>query len=158
MIPNTIAIVAGNSEGSYVRSTVTAIVISFGNLNGVVSSNIYPKIGAPRYYLGHSVVLGYIVIGIISNIILFFGLRAENRKRDAGHCDETVLADDPALVASGKDLPAEAARIRAQEIQQAGLLGGLRRRFHLAPGGTYATVEEAKSLKGDSYSQFRYKW
>lgn len=158
MIANTIAVVAGNSEGAYVRSVVTGVVISFGNLNGVVSSNIYPSKTAPRFFEGHSVVLGYIVIGIIANTVYYFGTQAENRKREAGHCNETILADDPAIVASGKDLQAEAARIRAQEAQQVGGLAGLRRRLHLAPGGTYATLEEAKRLKGDSWSGFRYKW
>jgi len=36
LIANTVAIVAGNSEGAYVRSVVTAVVISFGNINGKI--------------------------------------------------------------------------------------------------------------------------
>ncbi|CCF52946.1 hypothetical protein NDA11_000035 [Ustilago hordei] len=157
MIPNTIAIVAGNSEGAYVRSVVTGVVISFGNLNGAVSSNIYPSRTSPRFFLGHSVVLAYIVIGIICNAIFFFGLQWENRKREAGLRDETILANDPAMLASGKDLQAEAERIRAEEIKQGGAIGGLFRRLHVGGGGTYATVEEAKALKGDQYSGFRYR-
>ncbi|SNX84436.1 related to allantoate permease [Melanopsichium pennsylvanicum] len=158
MIPNTVAIVAGNSEGAYVRSVVTGVVISFGNINGAVSSNIYPKKGSPRFFLGHSVVLAYIVIGIISNAIFYFGLQYENRQREAGQRDETILADDPAMQASGEDLQAEAARIRAQEVQQAGTIGGLFRRLHIGGGGTYATTDEAKMLKGDHVSTFRYRW
>lgn len=158
MISNTIAIVAGNSEGAYVRSVVTGVVISFGNINGAVSSNIYPKKSGPRFIMGHGIVLAYIVIGIISNTIFYFGLQHENRQRDAGKRDETILADDPAMLASGKDLQAEAARIRAQEAQQAGTIGGLFRRLHVGGGGTYATREEAKSLKGDQVSTFRYRW
>lgn len=157
MIPNTIAIVAGNSEGAYVRSVVTGVVISFGNLNGAVSSNIYPKRTSPRFYLGHSVVLAYIIVGIVCNAIFYFGLQWENRKREAGLRNETILADDPAMLASGKDLQAEAERIRAQEAQQSGAFGGLCRRLHVGGGGTYATVEEAKALKGDQYSGFRYR-
>lgn len=158
MISNTIAIVAGNSEGTYVRSAVTGVVISFGNLNGAVSSNIYPSKNAPRFILGHAVVLAYIVIGIISNIIFYYGLQYENRRRDEGKCDEIILADDPAMVASGRDLKAEAASIRAIEASQAGAIRGLFRRMHVGGGGTYATVEEAKSLKGDQWSGFRYQW
>lgn len=37
LIPNTISIVSNNCEGSYKRSIVLAVVISFGNLNGAVS-------------------------------------------------------------------------------------------------------------------------
>ncbi|TKY85821.1 hypothetical protein EX895_005362 [Sporisorium graminicola] len=157
MIPNTIAIVANNSEGAYVRSVVLGIVISFGNINGAVSSNIYPKNTSPRFIMGHAIVLAYIVIGIICNIIFYFGLRYENRQREAGKRNETILADDPAMLASGKDLQAEAARIRAQEIHGAGLIGGLYRRLHIGGGGTYATWEEAKMLKGDQVSSFRYR-
>ncbi|CBQ73100.1 related to allantoate permease [Sporisorium reilianum SRZ2] len=157
MIPNTISIVANNSEGAYVRSVVLGLVISFGNINGAVSSNIYPRNTSPRFIMGHAIVLGYIVIGIISNIVFFFGLQYENRQREAGRRNETILADDPAMLASGKDLQAEAARIRAQEIKDAGRIGGLFRRLHVGGGGTYATWEEAKMLKGDQVSTFRYR-
>ena len=39
-IPNIIAWVSNNVEGSYKRSVSIAMVISFGNLNGAVSSNV----------------------------------------------------------------------------------------------------------------------
>lgn len=158
MIPNNIAIVANNSEGAYVRSVITGVVISFGNINGAVSSNIYPKSSAPRFIMGHAIVLAYIVIGILSNVAFYFGLQYENRQREAGKRSETILADDPAMLASGKDLQTEAARIRAQEIQQASAFRGLMRRLHMGGGGTYATREEAQMLKGDQISSFKYRW
>ena len=39
-IPNIIAWVSNNIEGSYKRSVSLAMVISFGNINGAVSSNV----------------------------------------------------------------------------------------------------------------------
>ena len=39
-IPNIIAWVSNNVEGSYKRSVSLAMVISFGNINGAVSSNV----------------------------------------------------------------------------------------------------------------------
>lgn len=108
--------------------------------------------------MGHAIVLAYIVIGIISNLIFYFGLQYENRQRDAGKRDERILAEDPSMASSGVDLQAEAARIRAEEIQQSGALGGLYKRFHIGGGGTYATVDEARTLKGDQWSGFRYRW
>ena len=39
-IPNIIAWVSNNVEGSYKRSVTLAMVISFGNINGAVSSNV----------------------------------------------------------------------------------------------------------------------
>ena len=41
LIPNTIAILSGNTEGSYKRAVTVGIAISWGNLNGAVASNIY---------------------------------------------------------------------------------------------------------------------
>lgn len=39
-IPNLVAWVSNNVEGSYKRSVSIAMVISFGNINGAVSSNV----------------------------------------------------------------------------------------------------------------------
>lgn len=39
-IPNVIAWVSNNVEGSYKRSVTLGMVISFGNINGAVSSNV----------------------------------------------------------------------------------------------------------------------
>jgi sugar phosphate permease len=62
-IPNTVAWMANNVEGVYKRVISLAVVIGWGNLNGVMSSNIYRQQDAPKYRLGHAVVLGYMVIG-----------------------------------------------------------------------------------------------
>ena len=43
-IPNTIAWVSNNVEGSYKRSVTLAMVINFGNINGAVSSNVVSRI------------------------------------------------------------------------------------------------------------------
>jgi hypothetical protein len=66
-------------------------MIGWGNLNGIVSSNIYRGQDAPNFYLGHGVVLGYLTV------CLFFGsilqtvlLRIENRKRLSGQRDVRV--------------------------------------------------------------------
>lgn len=37
LIPNTLAVISNNVEGSYKRSVSLAMVISFGNINGAVS-------------------------------------------------------------------------------------------------------------------------
>lgn len=65
------------------------IVIGWGNLNGIVSSNIYRT--KPQYYSGHGTVLGYLVA------FLFFGsivtrqlLERENKKRLRGERDHWV--------------------------------------------------------------------
>ncbi|KAF8216659.1 MFS general substrate transporter [Mycena galopus ATCC 62051] len=94
VIPNTVAWVSNNVEGSYKRSVSLAMVISFGNINGAVSSNVYRAKDKPWYPLGHGLVLMYIMFGIIATLILHFGLRRENARRDRGERDEIIGKTD----------------------------------------------------------------
>jgi len=90
-ISNVIAWTSNNVEGSYKRSVSLAMVISFGNINGAVSSNVYRAQDKPWYTLGHGIVLMYIGIGLISSIVYILILRRENRKRDEGERDEIII-------------------------------------------------------------------
>ncbi|KAL2607438.1 hypothetical protein R1flu_026011 [Riccia fluitans] len=81
---NTMAWTANNAEGSYKRGIVIAMVISWGNLQGAVSSNIYRARDAPHYLTGHAVSLANLSIALVASIILWVGLKAENRKRERG--------------------------------------------------------------------------
>ncbi|OBZ73553.1 hypothetical protein A0H81_06343 [Grifola frondosa] len=90
-IPNIIAWVSNNVEGSYKRSVTLAMVISFGNINGAVSSNVYRARDTPWYTLGHGIVLMYIGIGLITSVVYLLLLRRENAKRERGERDEIIL-------------------------------------------------------------------
>lgn len=71
--------------GVYKRGVTLGIVIGWGNLNGIVSSNIYRQADAPRFYPGHGTVLGYLTVFLFGGSILqYFLLRRENAKRRAG--------------------------------------------------------------------------
>ncbi|KAF8226835.1 MFS general substrate transporter [Tricholoma matsutake] len=83
VIPNTIAWVSNNVEGSYKRSVTLAMTISFGNINGA-----YRATDAPWYPLG--IVLMYIGLGIFSSLTYLFLLRRENMARDRGERDEII--------------------------------------------------------------------
>jgi len=89
-IPNVIAWVSNNVEGSYKRSVTLGMVISFGNLNGAVSSNVYRANQTPWYTLGHGIVLAYIGIGLICSVTYILLLRRENARRDRGERDEII--------------------------------------------------------------------
>ena len=70
-------------------------VIGWGNLNGVVSSNVYRSRDSPQYYLGHGVVLAYLVVFLFGgSIVTRFLLQAENKKRLAGKRDYLVEGKD----------------------------------------------------------------
>lgn len=64
------------------------IFIGWGNLNGVVSSNIYIATDAPAYRIGHGIVLAYLVLFLFGgSTVQTLILRAENKKRLAGRRD-----------------------------------------------------------------------
>ncbi|KAL8287660.1 hypothetical protein RQP46_003518 [Phenoliferia psychrophenolica] len=129
LIPNTVALIANNVEGSYKRSVSLAMVISWGNINGAVSSNIYRANQKPWYPLGHGIVLVYIVIGMVSNIVYWYFTKRENAARDRGERDEAI-GGEPLLKGELRDGKGQ--------------------------GGWYATIEDAKAAKGDNWSGYRY--
>jgi MFS family permease len=84
-IPNTVSWTSNNVEGVYKRGVSMGFVIGWGNLNGVVSSNIYQGKDKPRYFLGHGVVLAYLTLFLcIGSIVTRILLARENKKRRAG--------------------------------------------------------------------------
>lgn len=93
----TIAWVANNVEGVYKRGVVLGIVIGWGNLNGVVSSNVY--FNKPRFFAGHGTIVGYLVIAMFGGSLLFQTLlNRENKKRLAGERDYLVEGKSEAEV------------------------------------------------------------
>ncbi|KAJ5644468.1 hypothetical protein N7507_010479 [Penicillium longicatenatum] len=77
-IANTISWSSNNIEG-------------WGNLNGIVSSNIYREADAPRFYPGHGTVLAYLVVFLFGgSIVQYILLRRENAKRRRGERDHWI--------------------------------------------------------------------
>ncbi|KAG9252494.1 major facilitator superfamily domain-containing protein [Emericellopsis atlantica] len=87
-ISNTLSWVNNNTEGSLKRAFVLGMVVGWGNLNGVVSSNIYLDQEKPRYWTGHGVVLAYQAVFLLGGtVFMHFGLKKLNRDRRAGKLD-----------------------------------------------------------------------
>ncbi|KAK1770131.1 major facilitator superfamily domain-containing protein [Phialemonium atrogriseum] len=88
-IANTISWVANNIEGVYKRGVVLGFVIGWGNLNGIVSSNIYYN--DPRYLEGHGVVMGYMAVFLFGgSVLMTLLLRLENARRRRGERDHWI--------------------------------------------------------------------
>ncbi|KAJ4297385.1 hypothetical protein N0V88_004304 [Collariella sp. IMI 366227] len=88
-ISNTITWMANNVEGVYKRGVVLGFVIGWGNLNGVVSSNIY--FSSPRFPEGHGVIMGYLAAFLWGgSVLMTILLRRENAKRRRGERDHWV--------------------------------------------------------------------
>lgn len=87
-IPNSIVWAANNFEGVYKRGVMMGFVVGWGNLNGVMSSNIYRVQDKPKYTLGHAIVLAYLVLFLFGgSVALRFMLARENKKRRNGDRD-----------------------------------------------------------------------
>lgn len=87
-IPNTLSWVNNNTEGSLKRAFVLGMVVGWGNLNGVVSSNIYLDQEKPRYWSGHGSVLGYLVVFLLGgSVFMHVAFRRINANRRAGKMD-----------------------------------------------------------------------
>lgn len=85
-ISNTITWMANNTEGVYKRGVVLGFVIGWGNLNGIVSSNIF--FDSPRFLQGHGVILAYMTLFLFGGSLLMTTLlRIENKKRREGKRD-----------------------------------------------------------------------
>ena len=90
-IANTIVWVSNNTEGVYKRGITMGFVIGWGNLNGVVSSNIYQAKTAPKYRTGHGIVLAYLTVFLFGGSFLMrVLLQSENTKRKSGARDYLV--------------------------------------------------------------------
>ncbi|KAH7072943.1 MFS nicotinic acid transporter-like protein Tna1 [Paraphoma chrysanthemicola] len=90
-IANTISWASNNTEGVYKRGVTLGFVIGWGNLNGVVSSNIYRQADKPRFFLGHGVVLAYLALFLFGgSIVTRMMLVLENKKRKSGKRDHWV--------------------------------------------------------------------
>lgn len=94
-VPNTLTWASNNVEGVYKRGVMVGIVVGWGNMNGVVSSNIYNQNDKPWYRIGHGIVLAYMALFLLGGtIFMHVGLRRENALRRAGKRDHWLEGKD----------------------------------------------------------------
>ncbi|KAF4549816.1 MFS-type transporter-like protein 58 [Elsinoe fawcettii] len=85
--PVTLTWVQNNMGGHYKRSISSAMMVGFGNIGGVVASNVFLVEEAPRYPTGYGVSLGLLWVCAIACTVMLWGLWRENRIRDRGGRD-----------------------------------------------------------------------
>ncbi|KAF2730160.1 MFS nicotinic acid transporter-like protein Tna1 [Polyplosphaeria fusca] len=81
---------ANNVSGQTKRATANAMQISIGNCGAVIGTQLYRPATSPRYVLGHSFALGYLVANIFVVTTLWWILNRENKKKSE------YLAEHPA--------------------------------------------------------------
>lgn len=70
-----------NVSGQTKRATANAMQISIGNLGAVIGTQLYRPNTSPRYVLGHSFALGYLIMNVVVVGTLWWILNKENREK-----------------------------------------------------------------------------
>jgi sugar phosphate permease len=91
-VSNTLTWASNNVEGSLKRGVMVGVVVGWGNMNGVVSSNIYlPREKTTGYKTGHGIVLAYMFLFLFGGtIFMHVMLKRENKLRKAGARDDLL--------------------------------------------------------------------
>ncbi|KAI1813212.1 major facilitator superfamily domain-containing protein [Poronia punctata] len=71
-----------NVSGQTKRATATAMQISIGNVGAVIGTQLYRGNDGPRFVLGHSFALAYLVANSIVVTVLAVLLKRENKRRE----------------------------------------------------------------------------
>ncbi|KAI1383814.1 MFS general substrate transporter [Hypoxylon trugodes] len=71
-----------NVSGQTKRAIANAMQISIGNLGAVLGTQLYRSTDGPRFVVGHSFALGYLLANVIVVTILGIRLRRENKRRE----------------------------------------------------------------------------
>lgn len=94
-----------NLGTGYRRVIGAAFQIGGGNCAALVSSNVFISKQAPRYPVGFGVGFTLNMMAGICCTVLYFGLRAENRRRDRGARDDRLALPPDELANLGDDHP-----------------------------------------------------
>ncbi|KAF2869460.1 MFS transporter [Massariosphaeria phaeospora] len=97
-----------NVSGQTKRATANAAQISIGNCGAVIGTQLYRPSTAPRYVLGHSVALGYLVGNLVVVSLLWWLLTKENKQKEeflAAHPETKGFHDSDEDLAQGDRHP-----------------------------------------------------
>ncbi|KAK9793563.1 putative Major facilitator superfamily (MFS) profile domain-containing protein [Seiridium cardinale] len=71
-----------NVSGQTKRAIANAMQISIGNCGAVIGTQLYRSTDGPRFIVGHSVALAYLIANVVVVSILFFRLKKQNKQRE----------------------------------------------------------------------------
>ena len=103
--PITLVWLSNNMGGHYKRSINAAMQVGFGNVAGIIASNIYITNQRPAYPIGYGVSLGLIWMSGVACTVLVVGMRLENKKRDRGKRDWRLALPEREKENLGDDHP-----------------------------------------------------
>ncbi|KAI0142964.1 MFS general substrate transporter [Xylariaceae sp. FL1272] len=103
--PMALTWLANNVSGHWKRSFGASMQITIGNITGIAASNIFLDRESPRYPTGYGTALALTWFGGLAATALFFGLKRENKLRDAGGRDYRLSRPKDELENMGDDHP-----------------------------------------------------
>ncbi|SCV67606.1 BQ2448_5217 [Microbotryum intermedium] len=103
-VPSMISWLSTNLSGTTKRAVGTGLTLGIASLGGIVSSNVYRRVDAPNYLLGHGVLIATSVMGIISSCLYAFLLKRSNEAKDRWHAEQNALPEDQRKVFTVQEL------------------------------------------------------
>jgi hypothetical protein len=103
--PVAIVWMANNLAGHYKRAVGLAIQVGFGNIGGIIASNIFVSKDAPRYFVGYGVSLAMMLFCGMMSTVFAIGLTIENKKRNEGKRDYRLQLEESIVNNMGDDDP-----------------------------------------------------
>ncbi|KAJ5549003.1 hypothetical protein N7513_006237 [Penicillium frequentans] len=103
-IPGLLALSSNNWAPNAKRAVGMAIQMGFGTMGGAAASNFYRSTDAPRYRLGHALVLVFAGLGLATMILYYIICRRVNAKREA-EADSVYQYTSDQLVDMGDKAP-----------------------------------------------------
>jgi hypothetical protein len=87
---------SNNVSGQTKRAVATAMMNSIGTSGAILGTQLYRSKTAPRFYLGHSFAMGYLVVNVGLTAILWYVLKRANARKESGAENHRLedLADD----------------------------------------------------------------
>lgn len=73
---------ANNVSGQTKRAAACGLQITIGNIGAIIGTQLYRGTDGPRYIVGHSVALGYLVANCVITASMWYTLKTINKKRD----------------------------------------------------------------------------
>ncbi|KAL3456274.1 major facilitator superfamily domain-containing protein [Aspergillus heterothallicus] len=96
-IPGLLALASNNWAPDAKRAVGIAIQIGVGSMGGAAASNFYRSSDSPRYRLGHSLVLTFTALGLLTTVSYYIICKRLNAKRDAAETSEHGYSEEELL-------------------------------------------------------------
>ncbi|KAK4056023.1 hypothetical protein OIO90_003018 [Microbotryomycetes sp. JL221] len=103
-VPTMVSWLTGNLAGETKRAVGSGLTLGIASLGGIISSNIYRKPDAPRYFLGHGVELGVSVLGLCASCLYAFLLNRANKAKLAEQLRQSQLPESERTVYTAREL------------------------------------------------------